>query len=180
MRFLLILSLALLGLVSQGFSQAVMRVGDTFDMRLSGMPIDAAAEFAMQYTVSESGDVDVPYIGHVRALGLTNTQFARAVEKKLVDDKIFTMPTVVINLAAQSRFVTVGGGVRAPQPVPWTPDLTLSLAVKRCGGVSDFGDEKHIKVIREGKYSVYNLKKKEKDPSQNPKLLPGDEIEVKE
>jgi protein involved in polysaccharide export with SLBB domain len=111
---------------------------------------------------------------------LSTTQFARSVERKLIDAKIFTTPTVVVNLQPQSRFVTVGGGVRAPQTIAWTPDLNLSSAIKRAGGQSDFGNIKRIKITRDGKNTLYNLKKRDKDPSQNPKLLPGDEVEVYE
>jgi len=180
MRIFLVLAFALLGLASRGYSQAVFRIGDVFEMRLSGMPVDAAAEFALQYTVSEAGEVDIPYIGAMKAQGLSTTQFARSVERKLIDAKIFTTPTVVVNLQPQSRFVTVGGGVRAPQTIAWTPDLNLSSAIKRAGGQSDFGNIKRIKITRDGKNTLYNLKKRDKDPSQNPKLLPGDEVEVYE
>jgi polysaccharide export outer membrane protein len=178
MRFLVLLGLTLLCLAPRGFSQAVLRVGDVFEMRLSGMPVDVAAEFALQYTVSEAGEVDIPYIGPTKAAGLTTTQFSRSIERKLVESKFFTTPTAVVNLTPQSRFITVGGGVRAPQTIAWTPDLNLSTAIKRAGGQSDFGNIKKIKVIRDGKTTRYNLKKRDKDPTQNPKLLPGDEVEV--
>jgi protein involved in polysaccharide export with SLBB domain len=169
---------ALALLAPAGYGQAVLRAGDVFELRLSGMPIDVASEFAMQYTVSDDGKVGIPYIGDVRAAGLTTTNFAKAVERKLVADKIFTHPTAVINLQPQSRYVTIGGEVRSPQPVPWSTDLTLSVAIKRAGGVGEFGSLKKIKVTREGKSIVFNLTKADKDPNQNPKLLPGDEVEV--
>ncbi len=35
-------------------------------------------------------------------------------------------------------------------------------------------------MIRDGKIQTFNLKKADKDPNQNPKLLPGDEVEVPE
>ena len=117
-----LLAVAALG-ATHSYGQALLRNGDIFEMRLSGMPLEFAQEFALQYTVSDSGGVDLPYIGTMKAAGNSTTQFARAVEKKLVADKIFTNPTAVINLQPSSRFVTVGGGVRAPQASAGAPTL---------------------------------------------------------
>ena len=47
--------------------------------------------------------------------------------------------------------------------------------------MSDFGDEKGIRIIREGKIAgTYNLKDIRKDPAKDPKLLPGDQVIVPE
>jgi polysaccharide export outer membrane protein len=176
---LAILALALL-LPRHSHAQAVIRNGDVFELTLSGMPAEFAQEFHLSFTVGDDGEVRIPYIGGLRATGISTTQLARAVERKLIADKIFTHPTAVINLQPQSRFVTVGGAVRAPQAVPWNTDMTLSNAITRAGDFSDFADRKKIKLTREGKVAYYNLTKSEKDPSQNPKLLPADEVTVKE
>lgn len=175
---LVLLVLSLLG--AKSFGQATLRPGDVFELRLSGMPLEFAQEFMLNYTVSDDGTVDIPYMGTMRAAGQTVTQFSRGLEKKLVDEKIFTNPTVVLNLQPSSRFITIGGGVRGPGAIPWSQDLTLSTALKRAGGTSDFGSTSKIRVTRDGKVMVYNLKRAQKDPSQNPKLLPGDEVDVPE
>jgi polysaccharide export outer membrane protein len=176
---LAILSLALL-FPSHSHAQAVLRQGDVFELTLSGMPAEYAAEFHLFLTVGDDGEVRIPYIGGIKATGASTTQLARALERKLVTEKIFTNPTAVINLQPQSRFVTVGGAVRAPQAVPWNNDMTLSNAITRAGDFSDFANKKKIKLTREGKVTYYNLKLSEKDPKQNPKLLPADEVTVSE
>src|SRR4051812_30431257 len=182
LRFLPIIVLAALSLMtSRAHAQAVLRDGDVFEIVLSGMPVECANEFHLQYTVGDDGEVSIPLIGQIKAAGLSTTQFARNVERKLVSEKIFTRPTVVITPQAQSRFVTVGGGVRQSGAVPWSTDLTLSAALKRAGGASDFGNISKTRLTREGKTAVYNLKRAAKgDQTQNPKLLPGDEVEVPE
>lgn len=179
--FFLALGLALTFLTTGSHAQAVLRNGDVFSLRLSGMPVEYANEFALEYTVGDDGEVSIPLIGPIRATGQSTTQLSRAIEKKLTADKIFTSPTVVINLQPQSRFVTVGGGVRAPQAVPWSPDLMLSSAIKRAGGYNEFSNQSKVKVIRDSKtMGIFNQKRIDKDPSQNPKLLPGDEVDVPE
>ncbi|HEY2341520.1 MAG TPA: SLBB domain-containing protein, partial [Chthoniobacteraceae bacterium] len=98
-----------------------------------------------------------------------------------VKEKIFTHPLAVITLPNQVRSVSIGGpGVRASGTVNWTPDLTLRAAINHVGGLSDYANAGKIKITRGGKSFVVNLKKADKDPSQNPKLEPGDEVEVPE
>jgi len=180
MRLLLLLAVSLALLTTRGYSQAALRAGDTFDMRLTGMPQETAADFTGQFTVSDDGNVSVPLIGAVKAAGLSAPQLAQAIDNKLVAGKIFTHPTAIITLQQQSRTVTIGGGVRSPQALPWTSDLTLQTAIMRVGGASDYGNIAKIKLTRGTSKSVFNLKKVDKDPNQNPKLLPGDVVEVPE
>ena len=157
----------------------VFRIGDVFEMRLSGMPQDLAAEFAVQYTVGQDGMVNVPLIGEVRVAGLTAGQVEREVQAKLISEKYFTHPTVVINIGGGARFVSIGGGVRAPQRMQWSQDLTLHVAIENCGGLDDFGKKKGVRLIRDGQIiQRYDLRALEKDPSKDPKLMPGDQVYV--
>jgi polysaccharide export outer membrane protein len=160
---------------------ATLRQGDIFEMRLSGVPAEYSADYNLQYTVGSEGTVSVPLIGEVRAAGFTASQLERSVESKLVAEKIFTHPTVLISIAQATRYVSVSGGVRQPQRLQWSNDLTLSSAVGNCAGLSDFGSPKGIRIIREGKiFGMFNLTELQKDPSKDPKLLPGDQVVVRE
>ncbi len=162
-------------------SVATLRPGDIFEMRLSGMPAEFSSDFNLQYTVGAEGTVSVPLIGELRATGLTPSQLERAVEGKLVSEKIFTHPTVLINIAQATRYVSVSGGVRQPQRLMWSNDLTLTSAVGNCAGLSDFGSPKGIRIIRnQNVFGVFNLTELQKDPSKDPKLLPGDQVVVRE
>jgi polysaccharide export outer membrane protein len=174
----LLLALALLALASPAaIAQGKLRPGDVLDLRVTGVPGEFAQEVSMAYTVLDDGTVRLPYIGELKAAGSTIGEFSRAVERQFVTQEIFTNPVVIIALPASARTVSVGGGVRSPGAVPWSPDLTLSEAIVRAGG-SDFNDLGKVKVIHEGKTSVFNLKRAEHDPAQNPKLSPGDEVKV--
>jgi protein involved in polysaccharide export with SLBB domain len=166
----------------QGVPQTVplIRIGDVFEMRLSGMPQDLAAEFAIQYTVGQDGTANIPLIGEMKVSGLSANQAEREIQTKLVSEKIFTHPTVVITIGGAARFVSVGGGVRAPQRLQWSQDLTLHTAIENVGGLDDFGNKKGVRLIRDGKIiQTYNLKDLEKDPSKDPKLMPGDQVYVR-
>jgi protein involved in polysaccharide export with SLBB domain len=155
---------------------ATFRPGDMFELRLSGMPAEDAAAFAQQFTIGGDGFVNVPFGGQVRGAGLTQSQLERAIEKCLVEQKIFTRPTATINVAPQARFVTIGGQVRAPQRMVWSADLTLTSALSAAGGPGDFAGKK-IKLTRGGKMTIYSKSDLEKSPEKDPRLLPGDQIE---
>jgi len=181
MRFLPSLLVALFVLTVSVSAQSVplIRTGDSFEMRLSGMPAEFAAEFAIPYTVGAEGTVNIPLIGETKVVGMTANQVERAVQNKLMADKIFTKPTVIINLNQTARFVSIGGGVRSPQRIQWSQDLTLSVAIENVGGLDDYGKEKGVRLIRDGKIvEQYDLRILRKDPSRDPRLLPGDQVYV--
>jgi len=182
MRRILYLIVLLAVLTPRLFGQAAtLRSGDILDMRLGGMPAEYAAEFSLQYTVGPDGTINVPSIGEIKASGLTATQLERTIQNRFMAEKIFTRPTVIISIATVARYVSVSGGVRAPQRLQWTPDLTLSSAIGNCGGTGDFSNGKNIRIIREAKvFGAFNLKDLQKDPAKDPKLLPGDQVFVPE
>lgn len=175
----LLVLLALLAPRLFGQTIATLRTGDVFDMRLSGMPAEFAQEFTLQYTVGQDGTINVPLVGEIKAAGLTATQLERTIQNRLMGEKIFKQPTVIINIAPVARIVSVSGGVRQPQRLQWSPDLTLTSAIGNCGGLDEFSNGKGIRVIRESKVAgTYSWRDLQKDPSLDPKLLPGDQVTV--
>ncbi len=161
---------------------APLRPGDTFEINVSGPSPEYTQEFRSipSYTVSENGSINVPMVGLLSVSGMTQGQLARTLEQRFLREKFFTMISVNVNVIGQSRLVTVGGSVRQPNAIQWSPDMTLSTAIKRAGGPTEFGNLKRVRVTRDGKTEVFNQKIYEKDPRQNPRLLPGDEVEVPE
>lgn len=161
-----------------GSNNAALRFGDTFELRMTGMPQEDAGMYALIFTIGGDGMVNIPLGGQIRAAGLTQSQLEQAIEKRLIDEKIFTSPTATINMSAAARFVTVGGNVRAPNRQPWSSDLTLLVAVAAAGGGNEWAGDK-IDLIRGGQRTMFSLKKLNKDPSQDPKLQPGDRLDLR-
>ncbi len=157
---------------------AVLRTGDSFELRMTGMPVEDASMYSLTFTVSSDGMVNIPLGGQIRAAGLTLSQLETAIERRLIDEKIFTGPTATINVPNQARFVTVGGNVRAPNRQPWSPDLTLLVAIAASGGANEWGGDK-IDLIRGGQIQTFSLKKLNKNPSDDPKLVPGDRLDMR-
>lgn len=158
-------------------NNAVFRANDSFRLSLSGMPSEDALQFSQQpFTIGSDGFFNIPLAGQIRAAGLTHSQLERAIERKLIEEDIFRFPTATIFVDSQARFITVGGAVRNPNRFSWTPDMTLLTAISSAGGGGDFAGDK-IELIRGGKKTVFSRKRLEKDPTQDPKLIPGDRLE---
>lgn len=157
---------------------AVFRTGDSFELRMTGMPTEDAQMYSLIFTIGGDGMVNIPLGGQIRAAGLSQSQLEKAIEQRLISEKIFTNPTAIIAVPNQARFVTVGGNVRAPNRQPWSPDLTLLVAIAAGGGGSEWAGDK-IDLIRNGQITTYSLKKLNKNPSDDPRLLPGDRLDMR-
>jgi len=92
--------------------------------------------------------------------------------------KVYTNPNIVITMQPQSRFVNVGGEVKSPQRVPFTPDLTVLSAINAAGGFSPFADQRRIRLLRGQQVTIIDAKKIRTDPSRDVQLEPGDQVEV--
>ena len=160
------------------FAQATLRVGDSIEVRLSGVPVEDMSQFSALYTVDDSGGLNLPYIGQVKVAGLPINQAQVLIETKLKTEKIFTHPTVAINQPSGTRFVNISGQVRSPGRIPYTADLKLTTAINAAGGPTDFADMKHIKLTRDNKATIYNAKELRKNPEKDPQVLPGDQIDI--
>ena len=174
--FLVLLFLSSLGTLA--FGQAVLRVGDPIELRIGGVPNEEQQQVNNIYTVDANGSVNLPYINKLKAEGLTPAQLARSIEEAYRANKIYTNPNITILMQPTSRFVNVGGAVRAPMRVPFTEDLTLLASINAAGGFNDFADQKRVRLLRRNDVKVYDIRKFRRDPSLDVKLQPGDRVEV--
>ncbi len=152
-----------------------LRDGDFFEMKLSGPPEELTREFNVTLTVDQ-GAVTVPLIGRVPVKGLTSSELASEIEGRLKRAKIFSAANVSITGTPQ-RFFFIGGSVRVPGKQSWTSDFTLTAAINAAGGPGEFASDK-IKLVRNGKVQTFSRKAISKNPSLDPKIQPGDNIEL--
>jgi polysaccharide export outer membrane protein len=107
-----------------------------------------------QLSVTDSGELEVPYLGRFSAVGKSCKELARALKAELEKEYYYQATVIVaVDLMTKSRGkVYLVGAVRAagPQDIPSDEILTLSKAILRAGSFSDFGDKHHVKVTRKG------------------------------
>ena len=157
---------------------AALRAGDTFDLKIGGVPADDTSLISSNYTIDGEGNLNLAYIGKVQAAGFTPSQVQANVERAYIEKGIFTHPTVSLNIAAQSRLVNVTGEVNNRGRVPYTPDMTLMSAIGAAGDFTVFADQRKVHLIRGNNVQILNCNKIRSNPSLDVKVLPGDSIQV--
>jgi len=103
--------------------------------------------------VTDSGDMEVPLIGRVKARGKTCKALAREI-KAALDKEYFYNCNVIVGLDTAANRprgkVYLTGPVRAQgaMDLPADEDLTLSRAIMRAGGFGDFANKKKVLLVR--------------------------------
>ena len=105
-------------------------------------------------TITDVGDIDVPYIGLVPAVNKTCKQLAREI-KAILEKEFYYRATVIIGLDIINKKRTLGkvyvvGQVRlnGPQEIPDDETYTVSKAILKAGGFSEFADKKKVRLVR--------------------------------
>lgn len=114
---------------------------------------------AEQQKVAVTGEVQVPYIGLVRAAGRTCKDLAYTIKRDL-EKSFFISATVLITIdqipetdsiySKEMETYTVFGFVlkQGKYDLPATEDVTISQAILRAGGFAQFADKKHVRIVR--------------------------------
>jgi protein involved in polysaccharide export with SLBB domain len=102
--------------------------------------------------VLDSGEINIPYIGRVKAAGKTCRQLAQEV-RPLLEKDYYYQATVMLALDTQTRArgkVYLFGGVAAQGPLDIPPDevFTLSKAIIRSGGFAAGADRTAVRIER--------------------------------
>jgi protein involved in polysaccharide export with SLBB domain len=110
-------------------------------------------------TVSDAGDLDVPYLGLVPAMKKSCKQLALAIKDRL-EKSTYRRATVIVSLQEINRKRVLGkvyvvGQVRlsGPQEIPDDEVFTVSKAILKAGGFSDFADKHKVRLIHGGAHN---------------------------
>lgn len=102
--------------------------------------------------VTDSGELEVPYIGRYPAENKTCKQLAYELEAALEKDYFYKATVILaVDLKAKSLGrVYLTGAVHVPGPldIPSDEVLTLGKAILRAGGFTDFAERHSVKVTR--------------------------------
>jgi polysaccharide export outer membrane protein len=150
-------------------------------------------EDPIQLSVTDSGELELPYIGRYPGVGKTCKDLARQVKAEL-EKEYYYHATVIIavnELAKSQGKIYIMGPVRAPGPqdIPNDEVLTVSKAIMRAGGFGDYADRHKVEVRRKSTAAgskdqvftvdVAQIQEKGKSDADMP-LEPGDIIFVPE
>lgn len=158
--------------IPEAGSTAQLRSGDSLNIALQGVP-DPTTN-AVQ--IDEQGLISLPFIGTLTAARLTTAELSQRIRETYVARKIYT--TVDVSVSVTERYVYVGGEVQRPGRIIWTPDLSVAKAIQAAGGFTLYAKETAVSLIRDKHAYPVDVKAGQKDPSRDPRLVPGDSLQV--
>ena len=129
-----------------------LQIGDRISLRI----VEDRDKVLALY-IQESGDIQAPHLGLVKAAGRTCKQLAYGMKQEL-ERAYFQHATVIValdrrvhtQLPANQDAFTIYGQVLKQGKYELLPEegLTISQAIVRAGGFAQFADKKNIKLIR--------------------------------
>jgi protein involved in polysaccharide export with SLBB domain len=129
-----------------------LRAGDTVSFQILEDRIWNSLDVPKPLMVTDSGELDVPYIGRVMAVDKTCKQVADDIKAALEKD-YYNKATVVLSLNVANRLlgrVYIWGQVRSQGAleVQMNENLTAGQAILKAGGFADFANKTKVKVVR--------------------------------
>src|SRR5471030_870465 len=102
--------------------------------------------------VTDSGDLQVPYVGRYPAVGKTCKELSDGLKGELTKE-YYKQATVIVavDLKPRSRgkiYLVGAVGAQGPQDISSEEVLTVSKAILRAGGLTGYADGKNVKVTR--------------------------------
>jgi polysaccharide export outer membrane protein len=145
-----------------------LEAGDTVSLR-----IIQDRDQAVSRIVTDTGEIEFPYIGRLKVEGKTCHQVA-VEAKKLLEVDYYNHATVIVGLdlivgedkTKPRDMVWVVGEVRqiGPQELLKSQPMTVSQVILRAGGFGDFADQRKVRIIHRGALSAAQ------NPSEAPDL----------
>ena len=130
-------------------------------------------ELSLDAQLSDAGTILYPFLGEIKASGLTVGQLAELIANGL-KGRYLVEPKVSVGIAEYRPFY-INGEVKNPGAYPYQPGLTVQKAVSIAGGFSPRASRSSVIIARD------------KDPSHSPQeaeldatVSPGDVITVEE
>jgi polysaccharide export outer membrane protein len=167
---------------SAPFDQTKMALGPGDKLELT--IFYGAKENKATYTLDPSGDIEVQYIGPVKAGNKTVKDIQTEIQTRLADgyinNPIVSLSVVEIN----SRMLSVSGQVIHSGSVRFTPGMTITEAIAQSGGFSPMARKNLVKVVRhlDNRKETYELPVEMIAEGKRPNfpMMPGDEVFVPE
>ncbi len=124
------------------------------DLRIGPMDMLEVTVFGVSelngtYQVDFTGQMKLPLIGEVRAVGYNSSELAEELER-LYGETYLQNPDVTVRIAESiGRRVTVEGSVKNPGLFPVQGQLSLLQAVALAGGPTDGANPRKVVVFRQ-------------------------------
>lgn len=144
------------------------------------VPQDSA--LSATYLVDEDGFINFPYLGRVRAAGLTPNAIAYDIESRLASGFLVNPAVNVVPTNVTPPSVSIGGQVSRPGSFPARDSMTLLRGINLAGGTTEYAKLDDILIFRSANgqkfIGIYNLGAIARGNYTDPEIFPGDIIMV--
>lgn len=131
--------------------------------------------------VETDGTISFPYVGRIRAAGLSEDQLAHAIERQLASRQIVTDPHVLVDITTFGTQASVQGQVGVPGVYTLDRPTNLTQLLSRAGGMRDAALGGTISVRRAGgRVQTFDSKDVQagRGPGANLRIANNDEVFV--
>jgi polysaccharide export outer membrane protein len=151
---------------------AHFHVGETVNVTFSGPPdpIEPHEEL-----IKEDGNITLPLIGSVKALGRTAGELQNEIHDLYVP-KYYVRLTVTVKPGDLVYYVR--GEVKQPGRQLYVGETTVTKAITSAGDFTDFASHKVTLIRASGGNIKVNVDKALEDPTLDPQIYPGDQVTV--
>ena len=158
----------------------VCRRPDSRTARLVTIKVVNQPDMDTTSRVEADGTINFPYVGRVKAAGLSEDQVAHAIERELASRQIVTDPHVLVETSNFGTQVSVQGQVGVAGVYTLDRPTNLTQLLSRAGGLRDSGLGGTIAVRRGGTVRKFESKdvQEGRGPGADFRIANNDEIFV--
>ena len=178
-RWTLWLAVLAIGVVVPGWALAAGRIltpQDSISIKVVNQP-----DMDTTTRVETDGTISFPYVGRIRAAGLSEDQLAHAIERQLASRQIVTDPHVLVDITTFGTQASVQGQVGVPGVYTLDRPTNLTQLLSRAGGMRDAALGGTISVRRAGgRTQTFDSKDVQagRGPGANLRIANNDEVFV--
>jgi polysaccharide biosynthesis/export protein len=148
-------------------------VGETVSVTFSGTPDQILAH---EENIKEDGDITLPLIGSVHAVGKTAGELQTEIHDLYVP-KYFVRLTVIVKPGDLVYYVR--GEVKGPGRQLYVGEITVTKAIASASDFTDFANHSNVMLTRANGQSIkVDCDEAQQNPSKDPHVYPGDQIYV--
>ena len=162
--FILLLSFCSFASDSQNY---ILCAGDKIEIKVFGQP-----DLDVTSLLGNSGEINYPFLGKVRLVGLSVAQVEQTISEGLQPDYLVN-PNVYAQVIEYRPFY-IHGEVKEPGAYPYQPAMTVNQAVALAGGLTERASVDKIFIFKE------QTKQQQQKGSLNSQIAAGDTIKIEQ
>lgn len=116
--------------------------GDVLTLRVYDQP-----QLSGKFNIDDSGMIDIPLLGLVRAAGLSSDALAASIAQALEKAGLILHPGVAVEVSTYRPFYILGE-VNTPGQYPFRPGMTVLTAISIAGGFTYRAEQGYAGVTR--------------------------------